>query len=151
MEPPAGARVASRGPARAAGPPRGGTGRRQTLRSRSTGILTIKVMNGSRVREADRVNAERATTINGRCYAHAAAWAYIDAMVSRDSYSAGAIQPDARIYTQFDANYNVTALIGYNASANAWGVAQRYVYTPYGVATVLDAVTSSTFSPAYAH
>ncbi len=87
----------------------------------------------------DRVNAERGTAINGRCYVHAAAWATINAMVLRDTYRAGAIEPDARIYTQLDANYNVTALIGYKAGTGTWGVVQRYVYTPYGVPTVLNA------------
>lgn len=37
-----------------------------------------------------------------------------------------AIQRDSRIYTQFGANYNVTALIGYNASTQALGVAWRF-------------------------
>ena len=88
--------------------------------------------------------------------AHQYVWSqmYIDAMVLRDTYSGGAIQPDARIYTQFDANYNVTALIGYNASTNTWGVVQRYVYTPYGVATVLDAnwnATADQFAWQYLH
>ncbi len=88
--------------------------------------------------------------------AHQYAWSqmYIDAMVLRDTYINGAVQPDARIYTQFDANYNVTALIGYNASTNTWGVVQRYVYTPYGVATVLDAnwnATTDQFAWQYMH
>ena len=88
--------------------------------------------------------------------AHQYVWSqmYIDAMVLRDTYSGGAIQPDARIYTQFDANYNVTALIGYNAGTNTWGVVQRYVYTPYGVATVLDAnwnATTGQFAWRYMH
>ena len=88
--------------------------------------------------------------------AHQYVWSqmYIDAMVLRDTYSGGAIQPDARIYTQFDANYNVTALIGYNAGTNSWGVVQRYVYTPYGVATVLDAnwnATTGQFAWRYMH
>ncbi len=73
----------------------------------------------------DRLNAERGAAVNGRCYAHAAAWAYIDAMILRGTYSAGAIQAGARIYTQFDAKHNVTALIGYNTSTNAWGLRHR--------------------------
>ncbi len=92
----------------------------------------------------------------GTDVAHQYVWSqmYIDAMVLRDAYINGTIQPDARIYTQFDANYNVTALIGYNASTNTWGVVQRYVYTPYGVATVLDAnwnATTDQFAWQYMH
>ena len=88
--------------------------------------------------------------------AHQYVWSqlYIDAMVLRDTYVNGTIQTNARVYTQFDANYNVTALIGYNASTNTWGVVQRYVYTPYGVATVLDAnwnPTTDQFAWQYLH
>ncbi len=103
-----------------------------------------------------RVNAERGAAINGRCYVHAGQWANAAAAAAAlcDTYINGTIQPDARIYTQFDANYNVTALIGYNASTNTWGVVQRYVYTPYGVATVLDAnwnATTDQFNWQYMH
>ncbi len=100
------------------------------------------------------MNVERGTAINGRCYARAAAWANADAAFVPDTCINGTTQPDARIYTQFDANYNVTALIGYNASTNTWGVVQRYVYTPYGVATVLDAnwnPTTDRFAWQYMH
>ncbi len=100
------------------------------------------------------MNVERGTAINGRCYARAAAWANADAAFVPDTCINGTTQPDARIYTQFDANYNVTALIGYNASTNTWGVVQRYVYTPYGVATVLDAnwnPTTDQFTWQYMH
>jgi RHS repeat-associated protein len=79
---------------------------------------------------------------------------YIDAMVLRDSYTAGTLQTNARIYTQFDANYNVTALVGYNASTQTWGVVQRFTYTPYGTATVLDAnwnPTTDQFAWQYMH
>ncbi len=42
--------------------------------------------------------------INGRRHAPAAAWATIDAVVLRDAYSSGTVQPDARICTQYHAS-----------------------------------------------
>ena len=56
---------------------------------------------------------------------------YIDDVVARDqSTNGGSI---TRIYAQQDANHDVTALVNTNGS-----VAQRYVYDPYGTATVLS-------------
>lgn len=57
---------------------------------------------------------------------------YVDQLVLRDSYTSGTLSQ--RLYVQQDANFNVTALI------NTSGVVQeRYLYDPYGVATVTDA------------
>ncbi len=70
--------------------------------------------------------------------AHQYVWSqmYIDAMVLRDTYSGGTIQPAQRIYYQHDANFNTTAIVG--LVGGIWQVTQRYVYTPYGVVTVLN-------------
>jgi RHS repeat-associated protein len=65
-------------------------------------------------------------------------------MVLRDSFVAGVIQPDARIYTTTDANYDVTALITYNAATQTWGISERFVYSPYGSVQALDANFVST-------
>ena len=62
---------------------------------------------------------------------------YIDAMVLRDTYVNGVIQPAQRIYYQHDANFNTTAVVGLVGST--WQVTQRYIYTPYGMVTVLNA------------
>jgi RHS repeat-associated protein len=51
--------------------------------------------------------------------------AYVDALVERDRGS-------ERLYVQQDANWNVTALVDGNGN-----VVERYVYDPYGQATVL--------------
>ena len=45
----------------------------------------------------------------------------------------GALVSAARVYYTGDANYNVTALLDYTGA-----VVERYVYTPYGEATVYD-------------
>jgi RHS repeat-associated protein len=63
--------------------------------------------------------------------------AYINAAVLQDTYSAGVIQPGSRIYFLQDANWNTTAIVGL-VSGN-WQVVQRYVYSPYGTITVLNA------------
>jgi hypothetical protein len=52
---------------------------------------------------------------------------YVDAMVLRDG--------SQRLYVQQDANWNVTGIVGNSAG---WNVLERYVYDPYGKATVLD-------------
>ena len=63
---------------------------------------------------------------------------YINAAVLEDTYSAGAIQPNSRLYFQQDANWDTTAVIGYNSTTQAWSVAQRYAYSPYGNITILN-------------
>ena len=72
--------------------------------------------------------------------------AYANAMVLRDWVINGVVQTGNRKYTVWDANYNVTALIGHvNNDANQpWAVVQRYVYSPYGSAQVFDANFVST-------
>ncbi len=63
--------------------------------------------------------------------------AYINAVVLQDTYSAGVIQPNSRLYFLQDANWNTTAIVG--LSRSSWQVIQRYVYSPYGTVTTLDA------------
>lgn len=65
-------------------------------------------------------------------------------MVLRDTYSGGVLQSNSRIYTLNDTNYNVTALVTYNATTQAWGVSERFVYSPYGAVEVFDAKFNST-------
>jgi len=68
---------------------------------------------------------------------------YIDSPVLRDRYDAeGELDASARVYYLGDANHNVTALVGLVETAPsvfAWQVAERYLYDPYGRATVCDA------------
>jgi RHS repeat-associated protein len=59
---------------------------------------------------------------------------YVDAMVLRDRDTDGDGTLDERLWVVQDANYNVTALLD-----NAGNVVERYVYDPFGQATVLDA------------
>ncbi len=69
---------------------------------------------------------------------------YVNAMILRDTYSGGTIQGNSRIYTTYDANYDMTALVGYNSTTQTWGVTERFVYSPYGTVTILDANWNTT-------
>ncbi len=62
---------------------------------------------------------------------------YINAAVVQDTYSAGVIQPNSRLYFEQDANWNTIAIAG--LASSSWQVTQRYVYSPYGTITVLNA------------
>ncbi|MGB7157177.1 MAG: RHS repeat-associated core domain-containing protein [Tepidisphaeraceae bacterium] len=59
---------------------------------------------------------------------------YVDAMVLRDRDTVAGGGLEERLYAQHDANFNVTALVNTSGA-----VIERYVYDPYGAATVLDA------------
>jgi len=60
---------------------------------------------------------------------------YIDALILRDENTdQDGLCDDARIFYLADANYNVTALIDTSGD-----VLERYLYSPYGEATILDA------------
>ena len=65
--------------------------------------------------------------------------AYINTPILQDSFSNGTIQPDSRIYFLHDANWDTTAVVGYDAASGTWNVVQRYVYSPYGSLTILNA------------
>ena len=65
--------------------------------------------------------------------------AYINAAILQDTYSAGVLQPKSRLYFLQDANWNTTAVVGFNSTTGTWAVTQRYVYSPYGNITVLNA------------
>ena len=80
------------------------------------------------------------TTASNVQYQYVRSAAYVNGMVLRDTYVAGTVQPDLRVYTATDANYNVTALVGYNPATQTWGVVERFVYSPYGTVTVLSPV-----------
>ena len=64
---------------------------------------------------------------------------YINAAVLQDTYSGGVIQLNSRLYFLQDANWNTTAIVGFNSTTGTWGVTQRYVYSPYGTITILNA------------
>ena len=70
----------------------------------------------------------------------------VDANADGDFNDAG----DATYYYTFDANQNVTALLGLVETAPdvfEWQVIERYTYTPYGVATAHDADWSNPAAP----
>ncbi len=69
---------------------------------------------------------------------------YIDALILRDSYSGGVLQPASRLYYLSDANYNVTAIVG--KVNNTWQAVERYAYTAYGKAAIYTPDWSSTGS-----
>ena len=65
--------------------------------------------------------------------------AYINGVVLQDiTFS------NTRIYFQQDANWNTTAIMEYNSSTSTWDIVQRYVYSPYGNITILNADWSAT-------
>jgi RHS repeat-associated protein len=69
---------------------------------------------------------------------------YVDAVLLRDRDTADDGTLEERLWVQQDANFNVTALVDNNGE-----VVERYVYDPYGVATVLDETWSVIGSSAY--
>ena len=62
---------------------------------------------------------------------------YVNAMILRDTYVNGEVLPADRIYTTYDANFDVTSLIGYDSTTQWWGVVERFAYSPYGTVTDL--------------
>jgi RHS repeat-associated protein len=68
---------------------------------------------------------------------------YVNALVLRDQSSGGGTL-NQRLYVAQDANWNVTALI--DTSGN---VVERYVYSPYGVQTVLSGTWATLSASAY--
>ena len=58
---------------------------------------------------------------------------YVDALTARVDYASGAVS--ATYYAQYDANWNITAIVDATS-----GVLERYIYDPYGTATVLYAM-----------
>ena len=81
-----------------------------------------------------RINGTAASDVTSQMVWSAS---YINAAVLQDTYSAGVIQPNSRLYFEQDANWNATAVVGL-VSGN-WQVVQRYAYSPYGTITVLNA------------
>jgi RHS repeat-associated protein len=67
---------------------------------------------------------------------------YIDAAVLRDENTgANGLCDDRRLYFLNDANFNVTGLLD-----TAGDAVERYVYSPYGVATIYDATWTNSRS-----
>ncbi len=60
----------------------------------------------------------------------------INAPVLQDTYSAGVIQPNSRMYFLQDANWNTASVVG--LVSGTWQVVQRYVYSPYGNIIILN-------------
>ena len=80
-----------------------------------------------------RTNGTAASNVSSQMVWSAA---YINAAILQDSYTAGTLQPNSRLYFLQDANWNTTAIVNFiNA---AWQVLQYYVYSPYGTITVLN-------------
>ena len=68
------------------------------------------------------------------------------ARIATTQRAAGFSPADSRLNATQDANWDTTAVIGYDSTTQTWGVVQRYVYSPYGTITVLNA----DFTPAAA-
>jgi RHS repeat-associated protein len=70
---------------------------------------------------------------------------YVNALVLRDRATGSPGTLNERLWVQQDADWNVTALV--NSSG---AVVERYVYSPYGVVTVLNATWGTLSGSAYA-
>jgi len=68
---------------------------------------------------------------------------YIDALILRDENTDAATDDqcdNGRIFYLADANFNVTAIVAESSHGEEdWAVRERYIYAPYGAATILDA------------
>lgn len=68
---------------------------------------------------------------------------YIDALIFRDREVDGNLLngPEERVYSQWDANFNVTSIIGDTSGSSGYqaGIIERYRYEPYGGRTILNA------------
>jgi RHS repeat-associated protein len=84
----------------------------------------------------DQVIEERVggTAASNVLYQYVCGAGYVDQLVLRDTYSGGVEQASARLYAQWNANYDVTALVNTSGA-----VVERYLYDPYGSATVTNA------------
>ena len=70
--------------------------------------------------------------------------AYINAAILQDPWGGGNIALQGQTYFLQDANWNTVAVTMPNLGPGpAWFVGQRYVYSPYGNATILNADWSS--------
>ena len=67
--------------------------------------------------------------------------AYVNSPVLQDTYTPNSQLPsqNSRIYFLHDANWDTAATLTYNSSTSTWNIAQRYVYSPYGSLTILNA------------
>ncbi len=89
-------------------------------------------------REGTGTTAAQAETLEPK-YQNVWCPRYIDALILRDENTdTDGLCDDTRIFCLADANYNVTALVDTNGN-----VLERYLYSPYGEITVLDADFSS--------
>jgi len=70
---------------------------------------------------------------------------YVDALVLRDrDTDSDGVPDDERLWVQQDANWNVTALVD-----DYGNVVERFVYDPFGAATVYDASYTTAGASAY--
>jgi len=85
-------------------------------------------------REGSGAAPAQAETLQPK-YQHVWSPRYIDSLILRDENTdTDGLCDDSRVYYLADANYNVTALVDTNGD-----VLERYLYSPYGEVTVLDA------------
>ena len=128
-----------------------GLGRRITESQTISGVTTttdLYYSNQWQVLEEDTVTSG-STTSEPLQYV----WSpvYVNAMVLRDQYTItnGVVSAPVRLYVEQDANWNVTALVGYNSTTRQWGVVERFAYTPFGQVTMLNPTTWAPHSDGY--
>ena len=66
-------------------------------------------------------------------------WEHLACLSQQKNPGAKISSPDPRLYFTQDANWDTMAVVGYDGTSGTWGVVQRYVYSPYGTITVLNA------------
>jgi hypothetical protein len=74
-------------------------------------------------------------------------WEHLACLSQQKNPGAKISSPDPRLYFTQDANWDTMAVVGYDGTSGTWGVVQRYVYSPYGTITVLNADWSTPASP----
>jgi RHS repeat-associated protein/uncharacterized delta-60 repeat protein len=86
---------------------------------------------------AGQILTQHDTTTGAGSYDYIWSPAYVNAMVSRDSFNSSGTMTQ-RAYARQDANWNVTSIV-VSTNGTTWTTGERYIYSPYGVQTVLNA------------
>ena len=104
------------------------------------GRLSGNIPNGTTDSNWQAIETRTNGTANGNLTSQMV-WsaAYTNAAGLQDTYSGGVIQPNGRLYFLQDANWDTTAIVGFNSTTGTWAVTQRYVYSPYGNIAVRNA------------
>ena len=102
----------------------------------TAGTVTYSYHSGQNAIETRTGSASSSPTSVGVQYQYVFSAMGVKTPLVRDTYSSGEIVSGDRLYYLSDANTNVTAVVG--LSDSTWVVSERYIYDPYGSATVYN-------------